>query len=366
MSDPPTTDDAPSPVTAPATPEEPAPPPAGGRPRLPPVAIFTLAVALVAVMIAGFLWWQYRQFYVALASADDETAAALERVRAELRAFDDRLQDLEGGIATERAARGDLEQRLAALPTRFADLERRIAAAQGASFEARASWLRAEAEYYLTVANTELALAGRWENAIRALALADERLAELADPELNAVRAAIADELLSLRAVRLPDIDGLVFSLGRLAARVDELPLEADSPAAYDLAPEAPAEAEPGLGRLWASVKQALLGLVRVERRDQPVGPELTAAERLLTRRELALELALARLAALDGRAEAFESALRRALDLLEGRFDTTAAEVEGAMELLQGMLRIDIDPERPAIGRSLTLLRGAAAAEGD
>ena len=83
--------------------------------------------------------------------------------------------------------------RLAAEPVR--DLERRLDAVQGGSFDARGDLLRSEAEYYLTVANTELGLAGDWENAIKALELADGLLAELADPRLGPVREAIAGEL---------------------------------------------------------------------------------------------------------------------------------------------------------------------------
>jgi uroporphyrin-3 C-methyltransferase len=319
---------------------------------------FALLLAVVAAMVAGFLWWQYRQFYLALDQTDAVAARELERVRADVRALQDDGEALGDDLIAQRQATSGLRERVDQLPTRFVDLERRLDAMQGASFDARSGWARSEAEYYLTVANTELTLAGHWENAITALELADGRLAELGDPALGRVREAIAGELLALRSVRLPDVEGLVFSLGRLASRIDELPLRADLPSNFAAPAEALAAAEPGLGRLWLGLKRALLGLVRIERRDEPVAEALSAAERLLSRRQLLLELELARVAILRTHGEAFRSSLQSAIALLQRDFAADTAEVEGALGLLNGMLALTLTPERPDISRSLNVLR--------
>jgi uroporphyrin-3 C-methyltransferase len=186
-----------------------------------------LLLAFVAIMVAGVLWWQYRQFYVSLDQTDAAAAEALTRVRAEQRALQDELADVGDDIATLRLSNTTLGERLDALPGRFTELEERLDAVQGGSFDARGDLLRSEAEYYLTVANTELTLTRDFESAVTALELADGRLAELGTPDLAPVREAIAGELLALRSMRLPDIEGIVFSLGRLAARADGLPLRA-------------------------------------------------------------------------------------------------------------------------------------------
>jgi uncharacterized protein HemX len=218
--------------------------------------------------------------------------------------------------------------------------------------------LRAEAEYYLTVANTELTLTGDFETAVTALELADGRLAEIGNPELAPVREAIAGELLALKSLRLPDIEGIVFSLGRLASRADELPLRADLPVTLAVAADTQLDAEPGLARLWLAVKGTLLDLVRVERRDDPVPQALSAAERALARNRVELELELARVAALRGDEQAFLSGLEVAMTVLERDFDVTAAEVEGALRLLGELRSFDIAPNRPDISGSLSLLR--------
>jgi uncharacterized protein HemX len=325
-------------------------------------AVFSSSVALlfafVAIMVAGMLWWQYRQFYVSLDQTDTAAAAALERVRAEQRALQDGLAEANDDVDTLRQLNASLGDRLDSLPGRFVALEERLDAVQGGSFDARGNLLRSEAEYYLTVANTELSLTGDYDSAVTALELADSRLAEIANPELAPVRDAIAGELLALRSLRLPDIQGIVFGLGRLAGRADELPLRADLPLSLASQGDEELDAEPGFGRLWLAIKGTLLDLVRVERRDDPVPQALSAAERALSRRQLEVELELARIAALRRDEQAFLSGLEMAIAILQRDFDSAAADVEGALALLGELRGFDIDPDLPDISGSLNLLR--------
>jgi uroporphyrin-3 C-methyltransferase len=331
-------------------------------PRAPFGSALALVLALVAIGVTGMLWWQYRAFYVSLDQSDVVTGQQLDRVRAEQRALQDGLKSAHDDVETLRQRAATLGDRMDLLPGRFAELERRLDAVQGGSFEARSALLRTEAEYYLGVANTELALGRRWDNAITALQLADGRLAELGSPELAPVREQIASELLALRSVKLPDIEGTMFSLGRLAARAGQLPMRADVPAARASAAPNAAEPEPGLARLWASIKSMLLGLVRIERRDEPVAHALSAAERELGRRELEIELEVARTAALRADPQTFRSALDAAVGLLQRDFDTDSGEVEGALALLRELRGLDVDPKRPDVGASLVKLREITA----
>lgn len=325
-------------------------------------AVFSSSVALlfafIAIMVAGMLWWQYRQFYVSLDETDAAAAQALERVRAGQRALQDELEEVNGDIATLRQLNSSLGDRLDTLPSRFVAIEERLDAVQGGSFDARATLLRSEAEYYLSLANTELVLAHNFEHAVTALELADGRLAEIGDPNLAPVREAIAGELLALRSVRLPDIEGIVFGLGRLAGRAAELPLRAELPTSLTRNHELESQAEPGFERLWLAVRRTLLDLVRVERRDEPVPQALSNAERALSRRQLEVELELARVAALRADEQAFLSGLETAILILERDFAADAAEVEGALALLRELRGFDIEPDRPDISGSLALLR--------
>lgn len=348
-------------------------------------AVAALLAAVAVVIVAAVLWRQFLEGYISgetaptaaetgtesssVISGTGVAAGAAEGTAADIRSLEERIAALGEELTASRAelaVRMDrAEALLESLPTQFATLERRVGAVQGSSREAREGLLRAEAEYYLTLANTELALAGRWENAIAALEVADDRLRVLANPALRPVREAIANELIALNAVELPDIEGVVITLGQLSEQAAGLPLRPSGPNRF-AAPETGLEgSQPGLDRLWLSIRNALGSVVSVERREAPVTPVLTAAEQQLAKRQLQLELQLARFAATSGRQEAFSTSVLAARTLLEQDFDADSAAVQNAVTLLDELADGDIAPVRPDIGGSLSALR-ALAAEGE
>jgi uroporphyrin-3 C-methyltransferase len=318
-----------------------------------------VAGGLASIAIAGLalVWWQTARRDDSLASAAEATRATLRSVQDSVSALDDRIETLADAADAGRRRIDALSERLAPIPDQLAETQQRLDSLQGGSFEARARWLRAEAEYYLALANTELVLAEHWETAIAALELADDRLRAIADPGLADVRTLIADELIALRSVRLPDIDGLAFSIGRLAERVSDLPLRAELPSSYEDGTSADTS-EPGLARLWSSIKGAMASLIRVERRTEQVPPALSSAERALVRRQLSVELHLARLALVERRAEAFSSSIERARQILEQDFDRSAEEIASALVLLEELGDVNAAPRKPDISGSLRALR--------
>jgi uroporphyrin-3 C-methyltransferase len=320
-------------------------------------AAIAFVAALAALVCSGVLLWNYRQFNASLADVDARAQAVSERARAAEQAADDALERLaQAADANSRSMRA-LDERLESIPGQFADVQRRIDALQGGSFDARRQWLTAEATYYLGVANAELHLGGRWENALTALRLADERLRATGDAGLAPVREQIADEILALESVRLVDVEGLAHSLSRLGARAAELPLRAASPREDSPAEEGD-ETEPGLGRLWSSVKSAFSSIVRVERLDEPILAALTAEEQRLIRRQLSVELQTARLALVSAEAGVFRASLEQAAAMLRVDFNAEAPDVESGLRLVESLLELDVAPTLPDISQSLAILR--------
>jgi uncharacterized protein HemX len=207
-------------------------------------------------------------------------------------------------------------------------------------------------------------VAGRWDNAVAALELADGILRQLANPALVPVRIAIADELSALRAVRLPDRDGLAFSLASLAARVPGLPPRGGPGVNYQSEAADLEPIEPGLGRFWSGLKGAVVGIVRIERRDSPAETVLTESEIRLARRQLTLELQLARAALIQGDSSAFNGSLTAARSLLDADFAASDGDVQSARRLLRELEQVALNPPKPDISGSLNLLREIGTAD--
>ncbi len=327
--------------------------------------VLAFTIALFAAGAAGFLLWQYRQFELVLDQVYSDTTASLQAVLNNVRLVEDRMTDLAAANEATRGLTTDLGGRVDALPGRLLDLEQRLNATLGISEDARRRWLRTEVEYYLTVANVELTLAGRWDNATNALMFADEKLVDLANPALSGVRERIAAELRALRDVRLPDIEGLSYTLGGLTESGRTLPLLSTVPENYTAERDAPEETVSGLTRAWLSLKNAVMGMVSIERRDDSITRSLSTEEQALVRQQLELELVLARLSLVSGQSEVFRQSVLAAEELLARHFDMEEVAVESAIALLNELAELDIDPERPDISGSLSLLRSLAARGG-
>ena len=272
----------------------------------------------------------------ALAEADARAASDLQQLQA---GFEDRIRLLDS------------------LPSRMSNLENSLSTLQGVSTGARNTWLLAEAEYYMQIANAQLQLAGNPHLAALALGMADERIMQLADPALTGVRQALANELAALDGMEKPDIEGITLTLASLAHVVDSLPLrEATRVATDELTPDA--EEPGGLARAWASVKGAAAGLVRVTPPDETAIPLMTPDAEYFLRTNLTLQLQVARLALLRGEQAVFEQSLDDAAEWLELYFDTQSAQVRGAKATLAEIREDLFVVTPPDISESLRLLR--------
>lgn len=332
-----------------------------------------LAVLLSLVALAGVGYVLYKDWR-ATNQADDSGSAIASSIASlgdRVAASGEAIADLDRGLAEagEAASRAgadldvlrrDFEKSVDlfdSLPPRVATLEDSIAALQGVSAGARETFLLAESEYYMQIANAQLQLAGNPQLAALALGMADERIVQLADPALTNVRRAISDELAALDAMEKPDIEGVTLTLASLSRVVDSLPLrQAD---AGDAGDTAAIDEETGrMGRAWNSVKEAMSGLVKVTPPDQAEMPLIAPDQVYFLRTNLALQLQSARLALLRGEKAVFEQSLDDAAAWLRQYFDTESTQVASALttisEIRDGLFVVS----PPDISESLRLLR--------
>ena len=364
----PTEEQAPAEDHATAEQEEKAPQPAA-QPRrgTSPVSWLALFLALLALAAGGYMIVEDRRTRaVEEASTDslERLAGRIDESRASLSRLDEGLEDLvssDEGLETRLAElQRDIDRRsdlLDSLPGRMSNLENSIAALQGASAGARDTWLLAEAEYYMQIANAQLQLGNNPQLATLALEMADERVVQMANPALTDVRRALAGELAALEAMEKPDLEGTTLTLASLARVVDSLPLRAASGQSGQ-AGGAPEEEQGAAARAWSSVKDAMSGLVRVTPPDEETRALLTPDAAQLIRSNLALQLQAARLGLVRGEQAIFEQSLEDANALLMQYFDVDSAQVASVRDTIAEIRDSMVAVKAPDISESLRLIR--------
>lgn len=336
------------------------------KPRGNSVAWLALLLSLIASAAVGYT--VSRDWLAAGdSSADDALASLGSRVSAtqdNLSSLGTRLTELDGrdsDAATEiDNLRKELDERvraLSALPSRMSTLESTMASLAGVSKSARDTWLLAEAEYYLQIANAQLQLSNNPQLAALALGMADERIVQMGNPALTDVRRAISDELAALDVMEKPDIAGATLTLASLARVVESLPVgSAEKTRSKDSQPID--DEQSGAARAWSSMKSAMSDLVKVTPPDGGKIALLSPDAEAFLRSNLALQLQSARLALLRGEHVVFEQTLDDTSALLSRYFDNESAQVASAQETL-AEIRSDIfTTSVPDISESLRLLR--------
>jgi uroporphyrin-3 C-methyltransferase len=327
------------------------------------VAWLAFLLAIISLAAAGYTSWHNWQ-ESRDTSADDNVArldSGLRTTTQSLANLETRVAGLGGrdpAIDAELSAiRQEIDERLRllnSLPTRISSLESSVASLAGVSEGARDAWILAESEYYMQIANAQLQLANNPHLAALALKMADERIVQLANPALTDVRRAISDELAALDVMEKPDIEGVTLRLASLARMVESLPLAG-------AAEEEPGDVDPelsGTGRAWASVKNAMSGLVTVTPADQARLVQLSPDAEFFLRNNIALQLQSARLALLRGEQAIFEQTLEDTNALLNDYFDVSSSQVSSAQDTIAEIRGHVFTMAVPDISQSLRLLR--------
>jgi uroporphyrin-3 C-methyltransferase len=334
------------------------------------VAWLALLVAVIALAAVGYTiyedWRTQQDLQLSsgnieasitnLSGRIDGAREALATIESELGA----LAQADSGIAGQiDALERDLDSRLRqvdSLPIRIGNLEASISSLQGVSDGARDTWLLGEAEYYMQLANAQLQLASNPDLAALALGMADERIAQLANPALTNVRIAISDELAALDGMSTPDVEGITLKLASLAKVVESLPLRP-----IERIDDSADDSDEEIGRIdraWNSVKEATSGIIKHRTTDEQVMPLISPEAEYFLRTNLDLQLQTARLALLRGEQSVFEESLSDAAAWLTTYFDAGSTQVSAAAESIAELRGGMFDVAAPDISGSLQLLR--------
>jgi len=265
---------------------------------------------------------------------------------------------LRSDVAANRNATNALEARLEALDRRLANAASTPApmpaAAPVQTGSGSAGWERAEIELLLRVAQRQMTLAHDAGAAEAAMAEADRNIETLDDPSLLPVRQQIASDLLAIRSLPQPDIDGIAFRLGSMQARVGSLTVREGAGRDSEENASAAEPEDAGMERLERKSKEFIDGLVRV--RDSTSDDRVfhTPAEVWFLRRNLELELQAARVALLTGNPGAYRESLRKARNWTGTYFDTGDPGVQAFADALDDLEARTVNVDYPDVSGSL------------
>ena len=323
-------------------------PPARRASRLP--AALALLLAAAALGVSGWHWYAMR---AVRAELEHVRASANELAARAERGPDPRLAEALRGLEQGEARMTGLDLRVDALGADTAALRERLAAITVAD---RRDWALAEVEYLERLANQSLLMGREVRGALALLSAADDILHDLDDPSLHTARAALANDIASLRAVAQFDVEGLYL---RLSALVEQVPALALMERSRAEALGGDAAAEPATAGSWWSRVTAVLGrYVVVRQRNESIKPLLPLAEEGYLRMNLRLGLEQAKLALLAAEPAVYRGALVQVQQFAGAYLSPTAVANRAFIDEVTALAAMDVAPALPDISGSLRALR--------
>ena len=321
------------------------------RARLGLVAGWGLAlVAIVAVALMGRSQLQLRE----------QMAQNLARLGSQTRDLSLQLQ-----LATQqgeqmRARAALLEEKVAAFDARRSQAD----AVLQTLANSQQSIMLADMRASLQTAQQQAQLTGNVQPLLLTLAEAEQRLATQRQPRLVAAHQAVVQDLVKLRSTPALDVTQVLADLDHLLQRVDALPLQGNVIPSLRATPTSkkPVALEPQSRwlRLWQSVKESMMQLVRVRTISSTSAALIAPEQTVYVREHLRQRLLNARMALLVRQTDAAQRDLDAAAAVLDQYFDGQTPAVQSAQQTLQQVQQQTRVSEPPGIARALQALAAA------
>ena len=351
--------------------EEPEPHVAPSPPPVPPKtepasrggssAVAWFALLLVLALVGAAAWSvmeaQRREAQVLNRVTELEGMASQKdtRLDSSIQALEGRWQSqLDSGISALQGESSSQAQTVESLSAQLVDVR-----AELARFGAndRESWLLAEAEYLLRLANQRLIMAGDAASAQALLSSADNILRELDDAGLHEVRGAVAADLAAVRAVPQVDVEGIYLRLSALVEQagklvIFQLPEQESQPRADAL--------DNWQGRLQQGYQDALVKLsdyIIIRRRDVPMQALMDPQWEGLVRQNLRMLLEQAQVALLSGNESLYKESLQRAQHWVAEFFESDEAAARAMAREITQLTDLNVAATMPDVSRSLRAL---------
>lgn len=319
------------------------------------LTIILLLLVLLVIAAGGFGAWQYLQ--------------REENRESRLRGIEQLLQQQQKDIGGERAERSTQQQQtltqLQSMTAQNQQLREQLNEQQRKLHELsttdRRDWQLAEVQYLLRLANQRLLMGRDLDSALALLTAADKLLADMDEPALHEVRAAVAKDIATLRGTDPLDIQGVYLQLAAVQGEIAKLDIAA--PAFKPNEPPAPAplsETADWRDRLDSRLAQAfatLKALITIRHHDASSAALMAPDQAVYLQLNLRLMIEQAQMALLQGKGSIYQSSLAKARDYVAAHYIADQRRAQAVLETLNTLAKLSIERPLPDISSSLKAL---------
>jgi len=344
------------------------------------IAILAFILALAAVGLSGWQWWQARQAdpgeatqkeSISRLQADQQQLsssvasfkAQLDAVETPVKADEfsrqtNRLKVVENQLRSLKGQSGEDKASISTVQGSVRSLEQRLSATESGLISVAASNQNssvelniAEIDFLLRTASERLQLFMDPAAADLALLAADVQMEALNDPMFLSVRQRIAAARQALAAV--PEIDRVQLSarLSALQSKIPGLPFRGEIEEQVE--PELPADAG-----WWESFKHTMSSLVTVRRRVPEEQSLMSLEDKDYLRQGLWLQFESARLALMRNDTSVYQDSLKRVDQTVGQFFKNGSSEVQALLSETTALSQENIAPQMPDISAPWNQLR--------
>ena len=317
--------------------------------------VFLILVILILFALNAGLFWLFKQqdsTTKSMVSSLDQAQATIASLESKLKNNKIVLENETEAVRLQLGLVGDAQLKMSEMITALRDSN------QIERDDVGSAWTIAEVESLLKLANYRLLLAKDVKGAITALILADKLVQDLSDPTLYSLRTLIADELLLLESVDVPDIEGIATRLQSALNQVDSLQVML-APVANNVSDEQQTGGVTDESE-WKSVLndtwQQMRSLVVIRHQQDGSQAVLVPEQRYFLYQNLRLKLETARFALLNGKADVYQDSLQSAAAWMEEYF--TGSERDAMLDLVKKLQTENIQLVLPDISTSLGWLQ--------
>ncbi|GBE08152.1 putative uroporphyrinogen-III C-methyltransferase [bacterium BMS3Bbin11] len=298
----------------------------------------SILLSLAALAASGYLFLSQNSRSQQITSTISTIESSLKTINTDLK---DSRQQLQQSIERQSAETQSIKKSMTRLFTRVENTQQ--------------TWSVEEVHQLLQLAVDQLALAGNIDGALAALRIADRRIADGGDPELQPVRKQIARDIASLQQINRIDLAGTINRLRAVEQAIDQLPTDHQTPTTTRSEPAISSNAS---ASIWQQLAQDMSSLVKIRRIDHPEIPLLPPEQNYFLRENIKAMLMSARIALLLKDTPIYRSSLQQAQQWLTKYFDSTSQKTKWVHTELKELAAIDPAPPLPDISGSLSSLK--------